>query len=88
MWVADARSYDLFIHYNLAGFNRRIGRQQMNHFRVESYEGCSLTLSRVFDSRKDADLYRWSHPLAETRVIAVDGNGAAEPPTRSSHVGN
>jgi hypothetical protein len=60
----------------------------MNRFRVESYEGCSLTLSRVFDSRKDADLYRWSHPLAETRVIAVDGNGAAEPPTRSSHVGN
>ena len=56
----------------------------MNRFRVESYEGCSLTLSRVFDSREDADLDRRSHPLAETRVIAVDGNGAA----RSSHVGN
>jgi hypothetical protein len=60
----------------------------MNRFRVECYEGCSLTLSRVFDSREDADLYRWSHPLAKTRVIAIDGNGAAEPPTRSSHVGD
>ena len=45
-------------------------------------------LSRVFDSREDADLDRQSHPLAETRVIAVDGNGAAESPTRSGHVGN
>ncbi len=60
----------------------------MNRFRVESYEGCSLTLSRVFDSREDADLDRRSRPLAETMVIPVDGNGAAEPLTRSSHVGN
>ncbi len=60
----------------------------MNRFRVEFYEGCSLMLSRVFDSREDADLDRQSHPLAETRVIAVDGNGAAESPTRSGHVGN
>ena len=49
----------------------------MNHFRVEVYEGCSLTLSRVFDNREDADKYRDFHQLAETRVIAVDENGAA-----------
>jgi hypothetical protein len=60
----------------------------MNRFRVESYEGCSLTLSRMFDSREDADLDRRSHPLAETRVIPVDGNGAAEPSPWSSHVGD
>lgn len=60
----------------------------MNRFRVESYEGCSLTLSRVFDSREDADLDRRSHPQAETRVIPVDENGAAEPSTRSRHVGH
>jgi hypothetical protein len=60
----------------------------MNRFRVEFYEGCSLTLSQVFDSREDADLCRQAHPLAETRVIAVDGSGAAELPTQSSHVGD
>jgi hypothetical protein len=58
----------------------------MNHFRVEVYEGCSLTLSRVFGSREDADQYRDSHLLEETRVIAVDENGAAKPSARSTDV--
>jgi hypothetical protein len=50
----------------------------MNHFRIEFYEGCSLTLSPMFDRREDAEQYRQSHPLAETRVITVDKKGAAE----------
>jgi hypothetical protein len=58
----------------------------MNRLRVEFYEGCSLTLSRVFDSREDANLARQSHPLAETRVMAVDENGAAELSARSKDV--
>jgi hypothetical protein len=58
----------------------------MDHFRVEVYEGCSLALSRVFDSWEDADQYRQSRRLAETRVIAVDENGAAEPTARSKDV--
>jgi hypothetical protein len=36
----------------------------MSRFRVESYEGCSLTLSRVFDSREDADLAWIIHDFA------------------------
>jgi hypothetical protein len=58
----------------------------MNQYRVEVYEGCSLTPSRMFDNREDADRYRKSFPLAETRVIAVDENGAAKPFSRSHDV--
>lgn len=57
----------------------------MKYFRVESYEGCGLTLSPVFATRVEAELYQirilgtedWDVPRAETRLIAVDKNGAA-----------
>ena len=49
----------------------------MSHFRVEVYEGCSLTLSRVFDSRDAAEQYRNSHPFLETMIVSVDESGAA-----------
>jgi hypothetical protein len=47
------------------------------HFRVEIYEGCSLTLSGMFQSREDAEQYRDSVLASVTRIIEVDSDGAA-----------
>ena len=57
----------------------------MKYFRVESYAGCGLTLSPVFATRVEAELYRirilgteaLDVSMAETRLVAVDKNGAA-----------
>lgn len=48
------------------------------YFRVEYYEGLSLMMSRVFESRKDANQAARSVPASGTaRIIEVDRNGAA-----------
>jgi hypothetical protein len=47
------------------------------HFRVEIYEGCSLTLSGMFESREDAEQYRDSILANVARIIEVDSEGAA-----------
>jgi hypothetical protein len=46
-------------------------------YRVEVYEGCSLTVSRMFDSRDEADEYRNSVLADDTRIVTVDEDGAA-----------
>jgi hypothetical protein len=56
----------------------------MNYFRVEFYDGCGLTLSPVFATRDEAEAYRIrvgkeesDVSRTETRLVAVDKNGAA-----------
>jgi hypothetical protein len=47
------------------------------YYRVESYEGCALTLDGTFESREDADEYVRTHPAAVSRVVKVNEAGAA-----------
>jgi hypothetical protein len=47
------------------------------YHRVETYEGCALTLSSRFESRKGADEYARTHPAADSRIIEVNEDGAA-----------
>ena len=47
------------------------------YFRVEIYEGCALTLSPLFAARTEAQDYWKLFPRAETRVVAVNADGAA-----------
>jgi hypothetical protein len=49
----------------------------MRYFRVEAYEGCGLTLSRMFETRDDAERYRKSVLAAMAGIVEVDKNGAA-----------
>jgi hypothetical protein len=49
----------------------------MNYSRVEVYEGCSLSVSRMFRDRVEAEEYRESVIAPEIRIIDVDENGTA-----------
>jgi hypothetical protein len=49
----------------------------MKYFRVEAYEGCGLTLSRMFECWEDAERHRQSVLAAVTGIIEVDKDGAA-----------
>ena len=52
----------------------------MSYFRVEIYEGCSLTMpSRRFENRDEAEEYRKTICASETRIVDVDENGTALP---------
>jgi hypothetical protein len=52
----------------------------MTYFRVEIYDGCSLTLSRRrFENRAEAEEYRKTIRATDTRIVDVDENGAALP---------
>jgi hypothetical protein len=47
------------------------------YHRVESYEGCALTLDGTFENRADADEYLRTHPAAVSRIVKVNEDGAA-----------
>ena len=50
----------------------------MTYFRVEIYEGCSLTIpSKTFESRDEAEEYRKTIRASDTRIVDVDEYGAA-----------
>jgi hypothetical protein len=52
----------------------------MTYFRVEIYEGCSLTMpSKRFENRAEAEEYRKTIRASDTRIVDVKENGAALP---------